>query len=584
MSASTKILPRKSKSRPYRIKLRYRLAIEIRRLRAKCAALEKENRILKEENERLRAQLNFLRLEDEQNSGAGEANHWRRRYALKQLEMEKLAGELTLARARISELEVDVTKKNARIDDLTRKLFDSSSEKGALKIDSPSEGATTSASEPDQSARKKSPKRKRGGQPGTSRSGPRNHDHLPIDEDKTYELEESCCAECGEQWTELSTSSSEQVEVSVRAHRRRITRKKYKHFCKKKQRWVTKKASAPKLLFPHSQYGISVWVFLLVGRYVIHTAMNRVCALLKQNQLSVPQGTIYAGFHRIHKLIKPLIAEIRRYSREEKHHWHIDDTGWKVFVVIDEKTGFGWYLWVFLSDNVCVYILSPSRAREVPKSHLQNSVGVVTSDRLSANKKLGDNVQNSYCWVHERREFRDLARAYPEIASTCLSFLDWIGSLFHFNAQRLLAEASPANQAASENKLKLTLDQIYKSCQTHLAEPNLHPELRRVFKGMVKDEAGLRLFFDIPEVPPDNNPAERALRGPVVDRKCSYGNHSLWSAQFTADMYTLCETLRLNNIDVSQFLTEYLQACADNDGKPPPNAVQYLPWHRPPPS
>jgi transposase len=582
MGASTKILPRKPKSRRYRIRLRYRLAVEIRRLRAKCAALEKQNRILKEENERLRAQLNLVHSEDEQNGKSGEANHWRRRYALKQLEMEKLQGELSLARARISELEADVIKKKARIDDLTRKLFDPSSEKGALQIDNQS-AASTPASESVQSHRRKSPKRKRGGQPGTPRSGPRNHDHLPIGEDKTCELDESCCEECGEQWTELSTSGSEQVEVAVRAHRRRITRKKYQHFCKKKQRWVTKRASGPKLLFPHSQYGI-VWVFLLVGRYVIHTAMNRVCALLKQNQLYVPQGTIYAGFRRIHQLIKPLIAEIRRYSRDEKHHWHIDDTGWKVFVVIDEKTGFGWYLWVFLSDNVCLYILSPSRARAVPKSHLQNSVGVVTSDRLSANKKLGDNVQNSYCWVHERREFRNLARAYPEIAAICLSFLDLIGALFHLNAQRLMAEASPAEQAASESKLKRTLDQIYKSCQNHLAEPNLHPELRRVFNGMVKDEAGLRLFLDIPEVPPDNNPAEQALRGPVVDRKCSYGNHSLWSAQFTADMYTLCETLKLNNIDVSKFLTQYLQACADNDGKPPPNAAQYLPWHRSPPS
>ena len=44
-----------------------------------------------------------------------------------------------------------------------------------------------------------------------------------------------------------------------------------------------------------------------------------------------------AGFERIHKLIKPLITEIKRYSRQEKHHWHIDDTGWKVFVLLNGK-------------------------------------------------------------------------------------------------------------------------------------------------------------------------------------------------------------------------------------------------------
>ena len=169
MSASTKILPRKLKLRPHRIRLRYRLALEIRRLRELSAALEKENRILKEENERLRVQLNLLRSEDEQNSTAGEANHWRRRYALKQLEVEKLHGELSLARVRISELEAAVSKKNARIDDLTRKLFDSSSEKGAIQLDNQNPAAGGSASESPQC--RTSPRRKRGGQPGTPRSG-----------------------------------------------------------------------------------------------------------------------------------------------------------------------------------------------------------------------------------------------------------------------------------------------------------------------------------------------------------------------------------------------------------------------------
>ena len=37
---------------------------------------------------------------------------------------------------------------------------------------------------------------------------------------------------------------------------------------------------------------------------------------------------------------------------------------------------------------------------------------------------------------------------------------------------------------------------------------------------------GLTLFVDHPEIPMDNNLAERELRGPVVGRKNFYGNHS----------------------------------------------------------
>lgn len=128
--------------------------------------------------------------------------------------------------------------------------------------------------------------------------------------------------------------------------------------------------------------------FCLLGKFVFHTPVNRLCVQLGMNGLMMSQGTICGGFKRINELLKPLILEIRRYSREEKHHWHVDDTGWKVFVQFDGKTGHQWYMWVFLSNDVCLYILSPSRARSVPKSHLEHSVGVVTGDRLSPTKSL----------------------------------------------------------------------------------------------------------------------------------------------------------------------------------------------------
>jgi transposase len=540
--------------------------------------LKKENFFLKNETEKLSEQLKFWRSECERTTESTEENHWRRRYSSRHQEAQRLEGLLALAKNYITELENDLAKKDAQIDKLRRALFESSSEKGPLS------GAGDEPATSDNPAKPQSAEvRRRGGQPGTPRTGPRHHDHLPVEDERTYEIPESCCGDCGEQWNDVGSRDSEQVEVSVRAYRRKVRRKRYGHFCKKKNRWVTKTAAGPRRLFPHSKYAISVWVFLLVGKFVLHMAANRVRLLLKQHGLDIPPGTVSAGFERIQKLIKPLVIETKRYSREEKHHWHIDDTGWKVFVLLDEKNGFGWYLWVFLSDNVCVYILSPSRAREVPKSHLENSCGVVTSDRLASNKKLGDNIIHSFCWVHERRELRDLARAYPEIADTCNFFLNLIGSLFHHNRQRLLNEPGTAQFDQSEKQLAATLDAILENCQKELAKPKLHPELRRVLGGILKDWDGFHLFFDLRAVPPDNNPAERALRGPVVGRKNYYGCGSKWSAQFTADMFTLTTTLALNNVNPGQFLTEYLEACAANNGKAPPDAIKFLPWNRRPP-
>jgi len=496
-------------------------------------------------------------------------DHWNKRYFSRDEEARRLEDLLSLRDARIAELERELAEKNAQIKKLEEACR---SEKGPVKS-----GKTSPK-------KKKEQNRKRGRQPGDPGHGRSNHDHLPIDDEKTYDIPESrkLCPHCGDALHEMGTEDSEEVEVEVKGYRRKHRRKKYGHFCRAKKAWLTETAPPAPKIWPKAAYGISIWVFILIGKFILQIPLNRLCMQFLMKGILISEGTIIFGFKRIDKLIDPLIDEIKRYSREEKRHWHIDDTGWKVFVVVDGKSGFGWYLWVFLSNDVCVYIVSPSRGRKVPQSHLEESVGVVTSDRLAANKKLGDLLKSSFCWVHERREFRELLASDPEIADICESFLELIGSLFHYNKDRLLSESASLQNVKSTEKLKETLDQIKNDCLSHVADSNVHPEILRVCKGILQDWDGLSLFFEMPEIPLDNNPAERALRRAAIGRNNYYGSQSQWSAHFTAKMFTLSETLRLNNIDPDKFLTEYFTACAMNGGQAPPNAIEFLPWKKKP--
>lgn len=538
-------------------------------LQGTIKSLESDIEILRTDNGSVGREK--TRLEKEVTRKHELSEHWRKRYFLRDREATKLEGLLSLREARIAELEKEATEKDAQIQELKKLAFQlPKSEKEPLK-------GAGSKTKPQRQKR-----RKRGRQQGAPGHGRNNHDHLPIEDERILDIPESekVCPACGDALKEVGSEDSDEVEIEIRGYRRKYRRKKYGHTCKSRGRWVTRTAPPAPKIWPKAAYGISIWVFLLIGKFILQIPVHRLCILLRMEMIRISEGTIVAGFSRIDRLIDPLIEEIKRYSREEKHHWHIDDTGWKVFVVIDEKAGFGWYLWVFLSDDVCVYILSPSRGRKVPQSHLENSVGVATSDRLASNMKLGEHVINSYCWVHIRRDLRKLAVAYPEIADVCQAFLDLIGSLFHYNKQRLLSEDGSVEFAKAQDKLAETLEQIEKDCRSQMSDPNLHPELVRVFTGMLKDWDGLRLFLDLPSIPADNNPAERALRGPVVGRKNYYGSYSQSSGHFTAKMFTLSETLRLNNIDPQKFLNEYFTACAKNGGKPPPNAKDFLPWNR----
>ena len=50
--------------------------------------------------------------------------------------------------------------------------------------------------------------------------------------------------------------------------------------------------------------------------------------------------------------------------------WHADETRWLVFVMLEGKVGYRWYLWVFHSREVVIFILAAGRSHDVPEEHL----------------------------------------------------------------------------------------------------------------------------------------------------------------------------------------------------------------------
>ena len=95
---------------------------------------------------------------------------------------------------------------------------------------------------------------------------------------------------------------------------------------------------------------------------------------------------------------------------------------------------------------------------------------------------------------------------------------------------------------------------------------------------------GLTLFLEHPDLPLDNNQAERALRGPVVGRKNYYGSGAQWSGELSATLFSLFHTLERWQINPRTWLTEYLKrlnACAVAGGRVPEDYQRFLPWNRP---
>ena len=185
--------------------------------------------------------------------------------------------------------------------------------------------------------------------------------------------------------------------------------------------------------------------------------------------------------------------------------------------------------------------------------------------------------------MHQRRDFIECAAGHVRFTRWCQGWLERIASIYRLNKARLehydpaLERQSPAF-AQAQRTLEVEVGRLFASAEQELAGLTAGSRKAKPLRSLLYHREGLSVFVDRPCVPMDNNAAERALRGPVIGRRLSFGSDSETGARFTARMYSVVGTLALNGIDVRRWLEAWLGACAANAGRPPQDLSPWLPW------
>jgi transposase len=425
--------------------------------------------------------------------------------------------------------------------------------------------------------------RKRGQQ--KNRPGPKRRDysHLPVVEDlRELPKDQRLCPQCGAALSPSDTEDSEQIEIEVRAYRRRIRRRRYQRTCTCSNcpRTVTA-PPAPKLI-PKGVLGVSIWVEILVDKFASHRPTERLLGQWQLLGLDVAPGTVAGGLERLEPLFQPLYdALLERNAASPVAQ--ADETRWMVFVTLDGKTGYRWWLWVFLGEDTVVFRLDPTRSHEVPEGHFPKDARVVLMvDRYSAYKamdqvKLG-NVVLVFCWAHVRRDFIKVGKGWAEHKEWALAWLRRIRALYHHDRRRRSAKPGGADSAAADIELRQTVAAMQTQADVELADPKLPTPCRNVLTSLQEHWSGLTRFLDDPRIPLDNNASERRARGPALGRKNYYGSGALWSGRLAAMLFSLFATLSLAKINIRTWLTWYLECCAENVGQVPSDINPFLPW------
>jgi transposase len=458
----------------------------------------------------------------------------------------------------------------ARIRSLEQQLF-------GRKADTP---ATADA--PARPPRSPRPRGQQRGKPGPTR---RDYSHLPaVEQVVELPVEQQRCTTCGEPFAPFpGTDETTILEVEVRAHRRVYRRRRYRPTCSCGTHPGIVTTPPPAKVIPKSLLGVSVWVTVLLDKFLFYRPTYRLLGDLSTQGLNLSQGTLTDGLQRLLPLFEPLYDLMVEHSQAQSM-WHADETRWLVFATWEGKVGYRWYLWVFHAADVVAFVLSPGRSHEVPEEHFAPvEEGILVVDRYAAYQAMAQvkegTIVLAFCWAHVRRDFLTVARSWPDQEVWALGWVDRIGALYECNDRRLESPRTTPLFAACDQEVRRCITAMEQQREDELAQPRLHPARRKVLESLRNHWTGLTVFVDHPEVPMDNNTAERSERGPVVGRKNYYGSGAIWSGRLAAMLFSLFQTLALWGLNPRIWLTAYLTACAEAGGQAPANPEALLPWN-----
>ncbi len=234
---------------------------------------------------------------------------------------------------------------------------------------------------------------------------------------------------------------------------------------------------------------------------------------------------------------------------------------------VDETTycidGIKYWLWVATSPEVCVLLLAPTRSSaEVKKLLGENFEGILSSDCFSAYNPMGAAAKQK-CLTHLERDLKALHtsrfegnRDFAQKVCNILYSARCLHRNYHSGKISLL-------------ELVLERDKIESQLQAVLDDPpekGFPGDAQRLADRIKRHWHEWFTFLSHPEVKPDNNDAERALRPIVVHRKVSGGARSDWGAKLVAQMFSFLETVRLQGGSAIASLFEILSIA----GRSPP--------------
>jgi len=346
------------------------------------------------------------------------------------------------------------------------------------------------------------------------------------------------CPQCGGPLQDKGTKS--RTVIDVQPLRRQTVcyhlNHKYCAHCRKLVR------PAPPGVLPRALLSNRLLAHVAVQHYLYGVTLGQL-----EHQLDIGYGTLMGALHQLARLLEPACEQLVQDYRQAKVK-HADETGWRT-------DGHNGYAWLFCTETISLFRFRQTRSGQVALQVFgaKRLRGVLVVDRYHGYNRALCAIQ--YCYAHLLRNVQDLEKEFPgnvEIQHFVGAFAPLLARAMQLRSLKLTCQ-----------QFRQQAQQTEQDIQALAQAPAQHPGIQKI-QNIFRDHAQ-RLFHwsKSPDIPADNNRAERELRPLVIARKISFGSQSEAGARTRETLMTVLHTLRKRQPDVTAAFEEALNRVSD---------------------
>jgi hypothetical protein len=282
---------------------------------------------------------------------------------------------------------------------------------------------------------------------------------------------------------------------------------------------------------PGSQVGLRVVVLSAWLHYLLGTTLSHIVEVLNFHlHFQLSAGGLVHMWHRLRDLMFAWYIQIQEQALQSAV-LHADETGWRV----NGKTH---WLWCFTNRDSTYYLIDRCRGSPTLKKFFTREfAGVLVSDFWGAYNAVVC-AQKQKCLPHLLRDLKRTQHYHRPGG-------DW--PAFAKKLKRLIRDAlrlSKKRRELSAERFTRLRQRLEGRLGEMLVQPWEQKHARRLVKRLRRHQGELLTFLGHPEVPSDNNHAERMVRPAVIVRKNSYANASEAGAETQAVLMSVFRTLK----------------------------------------